>query len=1169
MAVFGNSRRSTRDALAAPAASVSNWTVDDIRKSDILVFRKSANEYIDTVVAPNGFQVGLLDEAFLTDLLVTGHITGSGVICAVAGFSGSLQKLVDGTDYLRGGTGISVSNHEDGYITITNTGGGGGSAYTAGTALTLAGSQFNVDYDNTTVGVNSSSKLEVKKTPGTLTAGNGLNSNTFDGSVAKTLSVKTVSGSPLTVSSAGVGMNISTISAISLSASDELIVQQGSSVGKSTVQDILDLVPSPSAGANTTEAYLVATASSGLSNERVLTGGNGIGVVDSPGTTSFTVAVEIESGGGLKFVTGKLAVKLADFAGFGLSESGGDLIVNSSAIAGTGLTTSGQQLAVDFASVAAATNTITVAGGLGINASGIATLGTAASTINLEVQPSDFKGRGLNVSNSKLDLWVEGLGGITIGTGSIDTSIITIDGTGLGNITSLTAGSGLTGGGTTGALTLDVSDITVPLFAANSITKSNESFIDNDTSVMTSAAINDLIESKGYTTQAGDITSIIAGSGLATGGTSGDVTIDVDYGGSDSIVMSANNGTTIEIEPENDYVLLHDGSDSTVKYVKASQIGAVMSGMIGTPEDGSYTDGLFNDFTSSTAVGTAVDRFNEILKSLVPSSSPNLSTIGENIVNGADVNLSFGVSNNIAGYTNVSLLDGVGAKDVNASYQYGASNSNLVLGVFDKTVAISGDVNSHVTADENGNITNYPDASFTDGDKGNLILELNGSTVYTLDLSSNSTGAGVAGSGTGSHLSSNTGFYDVSIATSGKFSSGTSFDTYKHRTAKYKIDASIQLDGWNYAKVKHVIPPTTRVTTHVQWINDSEGASSWEEITISGESLNNLSMSGMKYLSGVKYYTGGTVIYDAAVSKLYTNVYGTTPITFQSAELTGAPVSIDQIDLASNETENKSLIISETLTITSNSLLNAPVSAGINITHPIKTNISDGGSSTLSNVLLYSVAEASTSIMNTTENFAGESYRLISGAYNLQDDVSNSSNVYNSQTSLISNNGLLVWNQKLVAPIQGSNGGNFTAISNGPAGNVNYSTITSGSLEYYRKFVNDSGFSQSNFQLNIQGSGTIVGSTGTLSGDAFRVFVKMPSNESSSTGWLDITKSFETGQYADGDGCLIGTFDNTLNSIIIGTFGIKYVENSEMVVIKVVADATWTGHISSFSVTWG
>ena len=114
--------------LAAPGSNITSWTVDDIRKSDILVFRENSTQYVDTVVAPNGLQVGLLDRNFLTDLLVTGHITGSGVIYSELGFSGSLQTLVDGTNYLQAGTGISITNNPNGSITIEGTGGGAGSS---------------------------------------------------------------------------------------------------------------------------------------------------------------------------------------------------------------------------------------------------------------------------------------------------------------------------------------------------------------------------------------------------------------------------------------------------------------------------------------------------------------------------------------------------------------------------------------------------------------------------------------------------------------------------------------------------------------------------------------------------------------------------------------------------------------------------------------------------------------------------------------------------------------------------------------------------------------------------------------------------------------------------------------------------------------------------------
>ena len=74
----------------------------------------------------------------------------------------------------------------------------------------------------------------------------------------------------------------------------------------------------------------------------------------------------------------------------------------------------------------------------------------------------------------------------------------------------------------------------------------------------------------------------------------------------------------ITIDNDNDFLLVHDATDGTVKYVKASQLASVaagQAGVIGAAEDGDYTDGLFADFTNTTPTGTAIDRFNEILKS--------------------------------------------------------------------------------------------------------------------------------------------------------------------------------------------------------------------------------------------------------------------------------------------------------------------------------------------------------------------------------------------------------------------------------------------------------------------------------------------------------------------------------------------------------------------------
>ena len=100
--------------------------------------------------------------------------------------------------------------------------------------------------------------------------------------------------------------------------------------------------------------------------------------------------------------------------------------------------------------------------------------------------------------------------------------------TNVGDITGVTAGTGLSGGGSSGSVTLNVSGVTVSELAAGSLQTSGESFSNDDTSLMTSAAIEDKILSYGYTTTTGDITGVTAGTGLSGGGSSGSVTLSID-----------------------------------------------------------------------------------------------------------------------------------------------------------------------------------------------------------------------------------------------------------------------------------------------------------------------------------------------------------------------------------------------------------------------------------------------------------------------------------------------------------------------------------------------------------------------------------------------------------------------------------------------------------------
>ena len=71
------------------------------------------------------------------------------------------------------------------------------------------------------------------------------------------------------------------------------------------------------------------------------------------------------------------------------------------------------------------------------------------------------------------------------------------------------------------------SGITIDSVGITGVQTSAESFSNDDVSVMTSAAIEDKILSYGYSTTAGDITGVTAGTNLTGGGSSGAVTINL------------------------------------------------------------------------------------------------------------------------------------------------------------------------------------------------------------------------------------------------------------------------------------------------------------------------------------------------------------------------------------------------------------------------------------------------------------------------------------------------------------------------------------------------------------------------------------------------------------------------------------------------------------------
>ena len=597
-------------------------------------------------------------------------------------------------------------------------------------------------------------------------------------------------------------------------------------------------------------------------------------------------------------------------------------------------------------------------------------------------------------------------------------------------------------------------------------------------------------------------------------------------------------------------------------------------GTIGDPPDGTYADGLFTDFAASTAIGDAIDRFNEIFKSLVPPPAPAVSRVNAG-QDGTDAYISFGASNDMSSdgtpYISVGTTAGFAAKDKGDLYETETSGTNFRRSIFRYDTNVTGYINFDVTASVLGSNTNYEADAFRDAETGSLELFVNDTTtpIHTLDLAT-AVGAGAPGAGTSASLNADgSGFTNISVTASATDANSNTFDLFMHRTARYIVHSASQRRGWNYAFVRHSVGASDdRDTNFVEWVNDDNN----ETVTVTANSITNISLIGSRYISGVQYNTSATADYQFLISNFYKNAYNLASITC-SDSTNNATIANDTMPHIGSDDENKTVAFTQSLSTTDTVILNESIGATASLSHIFKGAAT--GVTNASGFLIFTPTADNPD--EDEEHFKNETWRIPSGAYDSQASVQdplNGTGSWDSQTHMTGSgnhaDGLQLYNNKLVSPLNTTNGGNFQTIPNTESGQPNYSTIPEGIRTFYRAFEN-TGVSVRDVGVTIKGDAEITANTVDLGANKnIRVLVKTPAK----TGWLNLAQLYVYDNVSDGQGGrdVPATLDDSVDAggaYNVATLGTKVVANGEYFIVKIEADDDWTGHISEISVNFG
>jgi len=324
-----------------------------------------------------------------------------------------------------------------------------------------------------------------------------------------------------------------------------------------------------------------------------------------------------------------------------------------------------------------------------------------------------------------------------------------------GDITEVIAGLKLTGGGSTGSVTLAhaLTVRTNTTSAASPGDGGTFTAVDSVTSDSTGHVTGLNLKTITLPTDSGSgVTNIASGAGLTGGPITSTGTLAVDYLGADNVILAAADGTAITLATT-DKVIISDATDSNVKYANLSQLSAAIGGGTVTSVAQTHAGNAF------TVGGSPITSAGTLAITMAGSSSQYIDGAGDLVTFPAipqgDITAVTVTAPITGGGTSGSIAIG------HALQGNVATTQSTILAAGSSFEAFTG-----LTVNGTGHVSGNKITTYTlPGDNNNTSLPVKNSSGTTQFTSTDSTGVRFAGTG-GTTVSFAAATQTVSISSS-------------------------------------------------------------------------------------------------------------------------------------------------------------------------------------------------------------------------------------------------------------------------------------------------------------------------------------------------------------------------------------------------------------------